>query len=205
MKIIGDKKNEWLPYVKNEVLCTADPYARYNKAMEEITGFSIKDCLSQPGLGWKYFNSLGTEEDEPIYTNNDRYIRWFIRQSIKRGRVCAFSQYYQSKFCDEILKSISEELNVKGNIYDIKEAYLNYRNKHFKIYEKENEKQFNDYRDEDVEEKEKFVDEKSSKFPIHQLKKQRKLDELIWDFDAVSLYPSAMWDKNSVYPWVESG
>ena len=34
--------------------------------MEEITGFSMKDCLSLPGLAWKYFNSLRTEEDEPI-------------------------------------------------------------------------------------------------------------------------------------------
>ena len=50
-----DKKSEWLPYVKNDVLCTAFSYARYIKAMEEITGFSMKDCLSLPGLGWKFF------------------------------------------------------------------------------------------------------------------------------------------------------
>ena len=61
-----DKKDIWLPYVKNDVLCTAYSYARYIKAMEEITGFSMKDCLSLRGLGWKYFNSLRTEEDEPI-------------------------------------------------------------------------------------------------------------------------------------------
>ena len=87
-----DKKDIWLPYVKNDVLCTSYCYARYSKAMEEITGFSMKDCLSLPGLGWKYFNSLRTEEDEPIYTYNDKYMRWFVRQSIKGGRVCAFNQ-----------------------------------------------------------------------------------------------------------------
>ena len=91
-----DKKDEWLPYVKNDVLCTAYSYARYIKAMEEITGFSLKDCLSLPGLGWKYFNSLRTE-DEPIYTYDDKYMRWFVRQSIKGGRVFAFNQYYKSK------------------------------------------------------------------------------------------------------------
>ena len=32
-----DKKDIWLPYVKNDVLCTAYSYARYIKAMEEIT------------------------------------------------------------------------------------------------------------------------------------------------------------------------
>ena len=60
--------------------------------MEEITGFSIKYCLSLPVLGWNYFNSLRTEEGEPIYICIDKYIRWFVRQSIKGGRVCAFNQ-----------------------------------------------------------------------------------------------------------------
>ena len=46
-----NKKDDWLPYVKQDVFCTAFSYARYSKAMEEITGFSMKDCLSLPGLG----------------------------------------------------------------------------------------------------------------------------------------------------------
>ena len=61
-----DKISDWLPYVKNDVLCTAFSYARYCKAMKEITGFSVRDCLSVPGLGLNYFESLRTEEDEPI-------------------------------------------------------------------------------------------------------------------------------------------
>ena len=125
-----DKKDERLDYVKNHVLCTAFSYASYIEAMEEITRFSMKYCLSLPGLGWKCFSSLRTEEDEPIYTHNDNYMRWLVRQSIKIARVCAFNQYYKSKICDDILKIISEELNVNGNIYDLIEAYLNYKNKH---------------------------------------------------------------------------
>ena len=187
-----DKKDIWLPYVKNDVLCTAYSYARYIKAMEEITGFSMKDCLSLPGLGWKYFNSLRTEEDEPIYTYNDKYMRWFVRQSIKGGRVCAFNQYYKSKHCDDILEIINKELAVKGTVYNTIEAYMEYKNKHFKIFEKEYEDQFDDYRDENIEEKEKYINEKLSQFPIHQLIKQLKLVELLWDYDATSLYPSAM-------------
>ena len=103
-----DKINEWLPYVKNDVLCTAFSYARFINAMEEMTGFSMKDCLSLPGLGLKYFNSLRTEEDEPIYTYNDKYMRWFVRQAAYGGRVCAFNQYYKSKSCDDILKIIQK-------------------------------------------------------------------------------------------------
>ena len=63
-----DKINARLRYVKNDVLCTAFSYARYIKAMEEITGFSMKDCLSLPGLGLKNFNSLRTKQDEPKTT-----------------------------------------------------------------------------------------------------------------------------------------
>ena len=66
--------------------------ARYTKAMEEILGFGMKDCLSLPDLGWKHFNSLGREEDEPINTYNDKHKRWFVLQSIKGGRNCAFNQ-----------------------------------------------------------------------------------------------------------------
>ena len=125
MKIIGDiKKDEWVDYVKIVVLCTAFSCSRYSEAMEDITGFSMKDCLSLPGLGCKYFNSLRTEEDEPIHTYNSKYKRRFVRQRIKRGRVCAFNNYYKSRNCDDISKNISEELNVQENIYGFIEAYL---------------------------------------------------------------------------------
>ena len=200
-----DKKDIWLPYVKNDVLCTAYSYASYIKDMEEITGFSMKDCLSLPGLGWKYFNSLRTEEDEPIYTYNDKYMRWFVRRSIKGGRVGAFNQYYKSKHCDDILKIINKELAVKGTVYDTIEAYMEYKSKHFKIFEKEYEDRFDDYRDENVEEKEKYINEKLSELRLHKIIKRIELIHLLWDYDAVSLYPSAMWDEKSIYPRIETG
>ena len=77
--------------------------------MEEITGFGTKDCLSLPGLGWNYFNSLRTEEDEPMYTYKDKHMRYFVGQSKKGGRVCPFIECYQSEFSDDILK-----INIRG-------------------------------------------------------------------------------------------
>ena len=56
-----------------------------------------------------------------------------------------------------------------------------------------------------MEEKEKHINRNLSKVPIHQLKKQIKLDELLWDFDSVSFYPSAMWVEKSIYPTIETG
>ena len=80
------------------------------------------------------------------------------------------------------------------------EASLECKNNYLKIYEEEYESKFDDYRDGEVEEKEKFVNEKLSQLPI-----QIKLDELFWDSDAVSLYSSAMWDEKSIYPRIEPG
>ena len=166
-----DKKDIWLPYVKNDVLCTAYSYSRYIKAMEEITGFSMKDCLSLPGLGWKYFNSLRTEEDEPIYIYNDKYMRWFVRQSIKGGRVTSFNQYYKSNHYDDIKRILSKELGVTGNIYDIIEENLRCKKIYYDIYKKEYENQFNYYRDENEDDKEKYINEKLGNLRIHKLLK----------------------------------
>ena len=51
----------------------------------------MKDCLSASGLGRKCFNSMRDENYEPVYTYIDKYMRWFVRQSIKGGRVCSFN------------------------------------------------------------------------------------------------------------------
>ena len=102
-------------------------------------------------------------------------MRWFVQQSIKRGRVCAFKQYYQSKIRDDFSKTRSEELNVKGKIYYIIKAYLEYKNKHLKIFEKEQKSKLSDNRKENVDEEENFINEKLSKLPIHQLIKQKKI------------------------------
>ena len=86
----------------------------------------------------------------------------------------------------------------KGNVYEVIEAYMEHKNKHFKIFEKEYESNFSDYRDENVEEKEEFINEKLSELPFHQLITRLKIIELLWVFDCVSLDPSAMWDNISI-------
>ena len=132
-------------------------------------------------------------------------MRWFVRQAAYGGRVCAFNKYYISNIYDDILNVISKEIKFEGNTYEKKEVYMKYKNEHFKIFEKEYEDQFNDYRNENIEEKEKYIKEKLNDLPFHQLIKLLKINELLWDFDCVSLYPSTMWDINSIYPKIETG
>ena len=132
-------------------------------------------------------------------------MRWFVKQSIKGGRVCAFNQYYKSKRFENIKKIISKFLDVKGTVYEIFEEYLKYKKKHYDIFEKEYENQFNDYRDENEEDKERYINEKIGNLTLHKLIQKIELTHLLWDFDAVSLYPSAMWDEKSIYPRIETG
>ena len=82
---------------------------------------------------------------------------------------------------------------------------MNYRNDHLKIIEEEYESKFDDYRNIDVEGMEKFIIKKLGELPIHKLLQQLSLVDLLWGYDCVSLYSSAMWDKNSKYPRIETG
>ena len=46
---------------------------------------------------------------------------------------------------------------------------------------------------------------KKGDFPIHKLLQELGLKDLLWDFDAVSLYPNAMSDEKSKYPRIGTG
>ena len=48
------RENEWLLYVKNDVLSTAFCFARYIMGLEELTKFGLKNCLTLPSLANKY-------------------------------------------------------------------------------------------------------------------------------------------------------
>ena len=89
-----EKKNGWLPYVKNDISSTGFCYARYTMGMEDLTKFGTKNSSTLPSLANKYFNSLRDENDDFIYTYTYLSMRNFVRQSIKRGTYNAFSQHY---------------------------------------------------------------------------------------------------------------
>ena len=203
----GARENEWLPYVKNDVLSTAFCYARYTMGMEELTGFRMKTSVTLPALANKYFNSLRDENNEPIYTYTDPFMRNFVRKAIKGGRCNAFNQHYKSEISDEVFNIISKELivNRDSNEYEILEKYFEFLNENEKQYGKEFDSNYDDYREINQKEKEKYVNKKLNMLPIH--KELSKLDsnKSQMNFDGTSLYPSAMWDSDSVYPKIQTG
>ena len=173
--------------------------------MEELTGFRMKNNLTLPSLANKFFNSLRDENDEPIYTYTNPFMRNFVRKAIKGGRCNASNQHYKSEFSDEVFNIISKELNVNGNICDFLGKYFEFLNKYEKQYEKEFTSKYGDYRDINQKEKTNYMNKKLNMLPIH--KELSKLDsnKSQMNYDGNSLYPSAMWDENSVYPKIETG
>ena len=142
-----------MPYVKNDVSSTAFCYARYTMGMEEFTDFDMKNSLTLPSLANKYFNSLRDENDEPIYTYTDRFLRNFVRKAIKDGRCNAFNRDYKSEFSVEVFNIISKELNVNGYICGNLEKYFEFLDKYEKQYAKEFDSKYDLYSDIDQKEK----------------------------------------------------
>ena len=99
-----------MPTVKNDVLSTAFCYARFTMGMEELTNFGMKNSLNLESLADKNFNSLRDENDEPIHTYTDPFMRHFVRQSTKNGKCSTVNQCYQSTISDEVFKFTSKNL-----------------------------------------------------------------------------------------------
>ena len=110
------------------MLSTTFIYARYSKRIEELTGFEERNSLTLQSLANKFFNSL-RNENEPIYTHNDEFMRHLFRQSIKGGRCSGVNEYYKSSISDEVFNIMSQELGVDGNICEILDKYFEYTNK----------------------------------------------------------------------------
>ena len=136
-------------------------------SMEELNGFGMKNSLTLPSLANKFFNSSRDENDEPIYTYTDPFMRNFVRKSIKGGRCNAFKKHYKSEGSDEVFDIISKELNINGNISEFIEKYFEFLNEHEKQYTKEFDSKFDDYKDIDQKVKIDFMNKKLNMLSIH--------------------------------------
>ena len=132
-------------------------------------------------------------------------MRNFLRKAIKGGRCNAFNQHYESEISDKVFNILSEKLNVNGNICDLLEKYFEFLNRYQKQYAKELDSEYDDYRNIDEKEKTKYINKKLNMLPIHKELSKLEANKTQTDFDATSLYPSAMWDEKSVYPKIETG
>ena len=73
--------------------------------IQKFSGFGMKDCLTGASRGWNCFRTYN--KDREFHTLNDKYVRHFIRKSIKGGRVADFQTFFESNHCEEILNTIN--------------------------------------------------------------------------------------------------
>ena len=111
---------------------------------------------------------------------------------------------YKSEISYEMFHIISTELNINGNICDLLEKYFKILSKYEKHYAKEFDSKYNDYRDIDQKETTESINKKLNMLAIHKELSNLDSDETQMDFDATTLYPSAMWDEKSNYPEIET-
>ena len=96
-----DLSHVWEPYNRLDVLCLAFIYAGHSMEKQKLSGFGIKDCLTEASLEWKCFRSHN--KDRQFYSFNVKYVRDFIRKLIKCWSIAAFNTYFESNECELIL------------------------------------------------------------------------------------------------------
>ena len=199
----AELKHIWEPYLVSDVLCLALIYARHSMEMQKMSGFGIKDCLTEASLGWKCFGTYN--KDREFYTFNNKYVRNFIRKSIKGGRVGAFMRYFESNQCEEILNTIKKHLKINDNeISNIIDEYLKYITTKRKEYTLAFENGEKDYRKINKKELDKFLERKLGELENSKELQKINKDDLLVSYDFNSLYPSAQIDKNSTWPKIET-
>ena len=116
----------------------------------------------------------------------------FEGRTIKRGKCNAFNQHYKSTFSEKVFNIVSKELDVYVNICENLEKYFEFSNKCEKVYAKEFDSKFKNFRDVNQKEKEKHITKKFNMLPIHKQLSKLDLNIAQMDFDATPLYTSAM-------------
>ena len=121
-----------------------------------------------PSLANEYFNSLRDENDEPIYTHNPEYMRYFVRQSTKGGICGSFNQCCKSNISSEAFNNISKEIDINGNICEILDIHFEFLKKHRKTIENNFDSRFQDYRVINENENSKYFNDKLGNLTIHE-------------------------------------
>jgi hypothetical protein len=174
-----EKRSEWEPYLKLDVLSLSFFLARYIAGTVEFTGFGVKDCVSAPGQSWKaWFKYKSVKEPFQIKTFTDKYTRDFVRKCCYGGRVGAFINKFESSFSNQIFEILETELHCSHlPRHKTMERY-------FALQANKEDKE--------------LYDKICSK-----LRQFGDMDDVLMAFDGTSLYPSAMAMEGYKYPDLE--
>jgi hypothetical protein len=209
-----EKRYEWEPYLKKDILCLAGCVSKYNASMRQNSGFSMQGSVTSSSLTFK---SWFAKTKESIHSHTDLYTRNLIRKAVKGGRVFANIQQYKSSMLDQIINILRENLNSDESLQELIGLYKTV-NKELKS--KINNQLSNFYMSEEIKilqtcfkTKEENYSSLIKKYNDLNKIQKKKIDlqiknlpskDVLISQDANSLYPSAMADKNSEFPKAES-
>jgi hypothetical protein len=182
---------QWEPYLKLDVISLACCIAKYNSIMKTLVGQNMQSCISSPQLTLKGWTG-SLPKDECVKTHRDKYIRHFIRQTVKGGRVFATIKNFESPLWSKIKEILMRFADLNGFRDDNSSSSFAMTSSNAVIptlmqwYNKTDTSIKNQIRDE-----------------INAL--EQNDEDFMIPFDATSLYPSAMWDENSEFPDITSG
>ena len=88
------------------MLCLAFICSGHSMEMQNMIGFSIKDCLTETSPWWKCFGKYNSNRE--LFTLHDKYIRDFIQKSSKGGRVVGLNRYFESNQCEKNSNTIKK-------------------------------------------------------------------------------------------------
>ena len=143
--------------------------------MQRLTEKRIRKILTETSLGWKCFVLYNT--DREIYSFKNKFLRDFIRKSIKGGTVRALKRYFESILFDEKLLTIRKHLNLyDDNISIVTENYIDNIGKNETKYQTMSIGNENIYRKIDEKKMEEFVNSKLDDLEIS--KDQQKFNKV---------------------------
>ena len=119
--------------------------SKHGNCVQKITAVSCRNSLTESALAWSCLGNHLKEENKSFYTPKDKYVRNFIRETAKGGRVIALNHKFVSSSLNNIIK-IREEYFGRGlEMSVLFEKHLKY-NKVKKYYENKYKSRFSDYR-----------------------------------------------------------
>ena len=172
--------------------------------MQNMSGFGFIDCLTEASIEWKKFGTYN--KDRECFTFYDKYVRDFLRRSIKGGRCGSCNKYFEFKQFDEIMLTTKKQLKINENeisiIVDEYLKYINVKRDEFKLEFESGEK---DYRKINKKELDKFfLGKKLGELEISKELQKINKDDLLVSYDFNSSYPSAQIDLYSAWPKIET-
>src|SRR5438093_2556797 len=102
------KRDEWEPYLKYDVISLGCVILKYSKTMIDLVGQNMSSCISSPSLTLKGWYKRHIDDGNKVHTHADKYIRWFIRQTVYGGRVFATRKQFVSQLWTNILELLKQ-------------------------------------------------------------------------------------------------